>query len=59
MSELKSERVPVMFEPSLLRRIDDYRFDNRIGSRAKALRQLVEVGLRKEPETEKAAEARA
>lgn len=54
MSELKSERVPVMFEPSLLRRVDDYRFDNRMGSRAKALRQLVEVGLKKETETQKA-----
>ncbi len=54
MSELKSERVPVMFEPSLLRRVDDYRFDNRMGSRAKALRQLVEVGLKKETETKKA-----
>ncbi len=54
MSERKSERVPVMFEPSLLRRVDDYRFYNRMGSRAKALRHLVEVGLREEPETKKA-----
>ncbi|EHS53016.1 hypothetical protein PDO_4478 [Rhizobium sp. PDO1-076] len=53
MTERKTERVPVMFEPSLLQQIDDYRFDNRIGSRAKALRRLIEVGLMEMKETKK------
>jgi hypothetical protein len=30
---------------SLLQRIDDYRFANRIGGRAEAMRQLIELGL--------------
>lgn len=53
MSERKTERVPVMFEPSLLKEIDDYRFANRIGSRAKAVRRLIEVGLVELNETQK------
>ena len=31
---------------SLVDRIDDYRFKNRIASRAEAIRRLVEVGLK-------------
>ena len=34
-----------MFDPQLLKEVDDYRFANRIGSRAKAVRRLIEVGL--------------
>lgn len=29
----------------LLKRIDDYRFDNRIVSRSETIRQLIEAGL--------------
>ena len=29
----------------LLKRIDDFRFDNRIASRSEAVRQLIEAGL--------------
>lgn len=54
MDERKTERVPVMFEPSLLKEIDDYRFNNRIGSRAKAVRRLIEAGLTIMTETKKA-----
>lgn len=43
--ELKTERVPVMLEPSILRKIDDLRFANRIGSRSEAMRQLIHKGL--------------
>jgi metal-responsive CopG/Arc/MetJ family transcriptional regulator len=57
MQEMKTERVPVMFEPSVLREIDNYRFENRIGSRSMAVRKLIEAAL--ETETKKAAEPRA
>lgn len=43
--ELKTERVPIMCSPELVKRIDDYRFANRIGSRSKAIRILVENAL--------------
>jgi metal-responsive CopG/Arc/MetJ family transcriptional regulator len=54
MGERKSERVPIMFEPSLLQAIDDFRFDQRIGSRAKAVRRLIETALGEMKETQKA-----
>lgn len=54
MSELKTERVPIMFEPRLLKEVDDYRFANRIDSRSKAVRRLIEVGLSEFNETQKA-----
>ena len=31
----------------LLKKIDDFRFGNRIGSRSEAVRQLIEEGLKK------------
>ena len=34
-----------MWEPSLLKKIDDFRFEQRIGARAAAVRALVEKGL--------------
>jgi metal-responsive CopG/Arc/MetJ family transcriptional regulator len=42
---LKTERVPIMFDPALLRRIDDYSFQNRIRTRAETIRQLVTKGM--------------
>lgn len=45
MTEAKTERVPIMWEPSLIKKIDDYRFEQRIGARAAAVRALVEKGL--------------
>lgn len=33
-------------EEDLLKRIDDYRFDNRINSRSEAIRRLIEEGLK-------------
>ena len=32
-------------EDDLIKRIDDFRFDNRINSRSEAVRQLIEAGL--------------
>jgi metal-responsive CopG/Arc/MetJ family transcriptional regulator len=33
-------------DADLLKRIDDYRYENRIPSRSEALRRLIEAGLR-------------
>lgn len=40
-----TERIPVMFPKSLLGQADEWRFASRIGSRAKAIRILIEKGL--------------
>jgi hypothetical protein len=50
-TEFKTERLLLMIEPGLIRRIDDYRYSNRISSRAAAVRGLIEKSL---PEIEKA-----
>ncbi len=46
---MPSEKPKILFvlPEDLLRRIDDFRFDNRINSRAEAVRQLIEEGLKK------------
>lgn len=36
-------------DEDLLKRIDDYRFENRINSRSEAIRRLIEEGLKKSP----------
>jgi hypothetical protein len=43
--ERKSERLPVLVEPSLVEAIDDFRFSKRIGSRSEAARRLLMSGL--------------
>lgn len=43
--ELRTGRLVMMIEPSLIRRIDDWRRDRHIDSRADAVRRLVGVGL--------------
>lgn len=45
MTALKTERVPVMFDTDRLRKVDNYRFENRIGTRAEAIRKLIDEGL--------------
>lgn len=45
MSEPNSERIITPMPKSLVERIDDYRFQERIPSRAEAIRRLVEKGL--------------
>lgn len=57
MSKRLTERIPIMFDPALLKRIDDYGFENRIRTRAETVRQLIVKGM-EDVETEKA-EARS
>lgn len=38
-------KILIIFEDELCKRIDDYRFENRINSRSEAIRQLIEQGL--------------
>jgi metal-responsive CopG/Arc/MetJ family transcriptional regulator len=42
----KKEVLCFPSDPDLLKRIDDYRYDNRIPSRSEAIRQLIEEGLK-------------
>lgn len=44
-TERKTERFPVMFERTLLSEIDDFLFENRIRTRAEAVRFLIRRGL--------------
>lgn len=41
----KTERIPFMAEADEVRLIDDWRFANRVASRAEAIRQLIRKGL--------------
>jgi len=45
---MPSNKPKILFvmEDDLLKRIDDFRFDNRISSRSTAVRQLIEAGLK-------------
>jgi hypothetical protein len=43
--EAKERRIALMVEPSLADRIDSYRFVRRIGSRAEAMRRLINEAL--------------
>jgi metal-responsive CopG/Arc/MetJ family transcriptional regulator len=40
-------KILITFDDDLLKRIDDYRFENRINSRSEAIRRLIEEALRK------------
>ncbi len=39
--------VNVLFDPEMLKRIDDFRFTNRLPSRTEAIRTLIKMGLDK------------
>ena len=39
-------KIILVLENDLLEKIDDFRFDNRINSRSKAIRQLIDAGLK-------------
>jgi metal-responsive CopG/Arc/MetJ family transcriptional regulator len=39
------ERIAIPMPPSLIARIDEYRWRRRLLSRAAAIRQLIEIGL--------------
>jgi metal-responsive CopG/Arc/MetJ family transcriptional regulator len=45
MDELNSERIITPMPKSLVTAVDDYRFSNRMPSRAEAIRRLLELGL--------------
>ena len=45
MSRSRTERVPVMFDKDLVKRIDDYSFRNRIRTRSEAIRRLISQSL--------------
>jgi metal-responsive CopG/Arc/MetJ family transcriptional regulator len=45
MENEKDPRIITPIPKELLARIDDYRFDERLPSRAEAIRRLIEVGL--------------
>jgi len=40
-------KILITFDDDLLKRIDDYRFENRINSRSEAIRRLIEESLAK------------
>jgi metal-responsive CopG/Arc/MetJ family transcriptional regulator len=43
------QRVAIPIPPDLLKRIDEYRWRNRLPSRAAAIRKLIELGLALKP----------
>lgn len=57
--ELKTERFQIMVEPSVVRRIEDFRFGNRIASRSEAARRLLLLGLAEQEKAEAATTAPA
>jgi hypothetical protein len=57
MKERKETRIALMIEPSLLDRIDNYRFLRRIGSRAEAMRNLINEALETKTATTEPARA--
>ncbi|MCL7999918.1 hypothetical protein M8994_16910 [Brucella sp. 21LCYQ03] len=45
MKEALSAKVQIMIEPSLIKKIDDWRFTNRVSSRSRAMRELLKTIL--------------
>ena len=41
----KKPIISVVLDEEMLKRVDDYRFDNRISSRSKALNELIKKGI--------------
>lgn len=48
MTTQKPQVLLTFTDESLLNKIDDYRFDNRINTRSEAIRQLIEIGLKQD-----------
>jgi metal-responsive CopG/Arc/MetJ family transcriptional regulator len=46
MDEPNSERIITPMSKTLVAAIDDFRFEQRIASRAEAIRRLIEAGLK-------------
>ncbi|SHI55540.1 hypothetical protein SAMN02745216_00139 [Desulfatibacillum alkenivorans DSM 16219] len=47
-------RILLTLDEDLLKRIDDYRFENRINTRSEAMRRLIKIGLEAKQDPEKA-----
>jgi hypothetical protein len=45
MDAPKDIRLPIMVSKSEAQAIDDWRFSNRVGTRAEAIRRLIDLGL--------------
>ena len=45
MSEVRGERLQIMLSPEELTVVDDFRFRNRMPTRAAAVRELLKLGL--------------
>ena len=45
------DRIAIPMDPELIALIDEYRWANRLPSRAEAIRQLIRKGLQKDPKT--------
>ncbi|CDQ22616.1 ribbon-helix-helix domain-containing protein [Halobacillus karajensis] len=41
----KKPIISVVLDEEMLEKVDDYRFENRIGSRSKALNELIKKGI--------------
>ena len=41
----KKPRILITFDENLLKRVDDFRFENRIGARSEAIRRLINEAL--------------
>jgi len=52
---MATDKPKILFvvDPDLLERIDDYRFSNRIASRAEAMRRLLDKALNESPKKSK------
>jgi hypothetical protein len=50
-SELRAERLQIMLSPDELALVDDFRFKNRMPTRAAAVRELLKLGLASQSET--------
>jgi len=57
MIEGRTAKVQIMIEPTLVAKIDDWRFANRVGSRSHAMRRLLNKGIEAEKEKGPAATA--
>jgi len=53
MKTQKPQILLTFTDDDLLKRVDDYRFENRINSRSEAIRKLIEAGLAESRTTKK------
>lgn len=53
MVKPRENRVPIMMSDEELKVVDDWRFNNRVGTRSDAIRRLVQIGLLTGAEIEK------